>query len=180
MDLPDKMALAWRMVTEAHHGQLFPGTPFPYLLHLTQVTSEVVACLQVEPAPDAELSLLCAVLHDIVEDTEVTSEQVRAAFGGDVAQGVAALSKDKNLSKEASMADSLQRIRQCPQAVWKVKLADRVTNLQKPPAHWSREKCLAYREEAGQILEALGAASPALAQRLAGRIDAYESVMPQQ
>ena len=180
MSLPDKLALAWRAATEAHHGQRFPGTDLPYLLHLSQVQSEVVACLQIEPAMDAELSLVCAVLHDIVEDTDVTAAQVEAEFGAEVARGVAALSKDKSLPKSAAMADSLARIKACPPAVWKVKLADRVSNLQEPPVFWSREKCMAYRDEAKLILDALGEASPALAERLAARIDAYEAKLPAQ
>ena len=76
------------------------------------------------------------------------------------------------------MADSLARIREQSHAVWKVKLADRITNLQRPPAHWTREKCMKYREEAREILAALGESSPVLAARLGDRIDNYAELMP--
>jgi (p)ppGpp synthase/HD superfamily hydrolase len=77
------------------------------------------------------------------------------------------------------MPDSLRRIRLQPYAVWKVKLADRITNLQGPPAHWSREKAVAYRAEARQILKALGDSSTVLADRILTKIEAYEDLLPE-
>jgi (p)ppGpp synthase/HD superfamily hydrolase len=156
-----------------------PGTKLPYLLHLSQVMTEVAAALQIEPAEDSELSILCAVLHDTVEDTAVTVADVAAEFGDAVASGVSALSKDGTLPKAEQMPDSLRRIQLEPPAVWKVKLADRITNLQRPPPHWSHEKAVAYRAQAQQIREALGASSPVLAARLKARIQAYGDVLPE-
>lgn len=71
------------------------------------------------------------------------------------------------------MADSLARIRQQPLAVSMVKLADRITNLQPPPAHWDAAKIADYRAEAGTILEALDDADGWLAARLRGKIEGY-------
>lgn len=174
----DAIAQALRFAAEAHAGQTVPGTRLPYLLHLAQVMSEVQAALLVEPAEDGELSVLCAILHDVVEDTAVTVAEVAARFGAEVAAGVAALTKDGRLAKSARMADSLARIRRQPKAVWKVKLADRITNLQPPPAHWPRDRCVRYLAEAGGILEALGDASPVLARRFEEKMRAYPGFMP--
>ena len=176
---PETITRAIRFAAEAHQGQRVPGTDLPYLLHLAQVAAEVNAALTVEPAPDGELSVLCAILHDTIEDTVVTHEQVARGFGSLVADGVDALSKRPHLPKDQAMADSLERIRQQSTAVWKVKLADRITNLAAPPAHWSREKALGYQAEARRILAALGAASPVLAARLAARIEGYTALLPQ-
>jgi (p)ppGpp synthase/HD superfamily hydrolase len=55
-----------------------------------------------------------------------------------------------------------------------VKLADRISNLQQPPAHWTAEKISHYRQEALDIHTLLGAASPLLAQRLMTKIEAYQ------
>ena len=96
-----------------------------------------------------------------------------ACFGGDVAAGVRALTKSSTLPKSAAMADSLQRIRTQPVEVWAVKMADRITNLARPPAHWTDEKIAVYRDEARSILDALGAAHEPLVTRLAHRIAAY-------
>lgn len=71
------------------------------------------------------------------------------------------------------MADSLGRIRRQPKEIWMVKLADRITNLQSPPAHWDKEKITSYMNEGIQIYEALKDANDLLAKRLKARIDYY-------
>jgi len=162
---------------EAHKGQLVPGTEISYLMHLSLVTMEVVAALRHEPDRNEDLAVQCALLHDVIEDTKVTYEQVRDAFGSGVADGVLSLTKTDAIEKSARMADSLNRIRQQPREVWMVKLADRITNLQPPPPYWTTEKRAAYREEAREILSSLGEASPFLAQRLQKKIDDYVSYL---
>lgn len=169
----DAYVRALRFAAERHRGQRVPGTELPYLVHVTSVTAEVIAALPATPGLDAELAVPCALLHDTIEDTDATFEDVAAAFGAEVAEGVRALSKDAALPKADRMADSLRRIRARPHAVWAVKLADRITNLAPPPAGWSRDKCRAYRDEAIAIADALGAASPALDARIRARIAAY-------
>jgi (p)ppGpp synthase/HD superfamily hydrolase len=71
------------------------------------------------------------------------------------------------------MRDSLARIAQQPREIAIVKLADRITNLQPPPEPWTCDKRVAYREQAREILAALGAACVPLARRLAEKIEAY-------
>jgi (p)ppGpp synthase/HD superfamily hydrolase len=134
---------------------------------------EVIAALRAEPERDQELAVQCALLHDVVEDTATTVEQLRATFGPAVATGVSALSKDKLLPKGRQLEDSLRRIREQPPEVWMVKLADRIANLQPPPSHWTPDKVAGYREEAATIYSSLKDASPVLAKRLARRIAAY-------
>lgn len=163
----DTIQKAILFAAQAHATQLFPGTELPYLLHLAQVASEVTS------ANGSELSVLCAWLHDTIEDTATSYETVQATFGVAVAQGVLALTKDSNLPKEQRMADSLERILQQPADIAWVKLADRISNLQGPPHYWTPEKIAGYREEAQQILDALGPSCPALAARLEAKITAY-------
>lgn len=167
---PDAYVAALRFAAAAHADQRVPGTQLPYLVHLCSVAGEVIAALPVE-RPD--LAVRCALLHDTVEDTLVTLEAVRAAFGSEVAEGVDALTKRASLPKEAQMDDSLERIRACPREIWMVKLADRITNLAPPPGHWTPARCRSYRIEAERILARLGEAHPGLAGRLAQRIAAY-------
>lgn len=165
---------AYRFAAEAHQGQLFPGTNLSYLMHLSFVSMEVIACLGIEPHHAGDLALQCALLHDVLEDTAITFPEVEKAFGGQVAQGVLALTKKDTLSKSTAMKDSLRRIRQQPKEVWLVKLADRITNLAPPPHYWSRDKIERYRTEACEIQAALQAASAYLSHRLARKIDEYE------
>lgn len=169
---------AARFAARAHQGATVPGTELPYLLHVVQVCHEALGAAAADPTLDRRLILACALLHDTVEDTDTTVEQLAETFGEAVAAGVSALSKRDHidgvaLTKAEKMADSLSRIRAQPREVWCVKLADRITNLQPPPAHWMADKIRSYQEEARIILEHLGEASPVLAARLAGKIEGY-------
>ena len=164
---------AYRFAAEAHQGQLYPGTELPYLMHLSFVSMEILGVLSVESGHDGNLALQCALLHDSIEDTAVTYEQLVAKFGVKVADGVLALSKNPALEKSQQLTDSLDRIKTQPTEIWMIKLADRITNLQKPPAHWTQAKIVRYHQEAIEIHAALKAASPVLASRLAEKIENY-------
>jgi (p)ppGpp synthase/HD superfamily hydrolase len=173
----DDYARAYRFAAQAHQGQTVPGTDLPYIMHLSFVSMEVIAALGAEPGRDGNLAVQCALLHDVIEDTDVTFDQVEAAFGNAVAQGVLALSKDETLEKSRQMQDSLRRIQQQPREVWMVKLADRISNLAPPPYYWTKEKIARYREEATEIYDALHSASRFLAARLLDKIEAYKAYL---
>ncbi len=164
---------AYLFAATAHRGQKVPGCDLPYITHVSLVTMEVIAALRAEPGRNEDLAVQCALLHDVLEDTQTPPETLEELFGRDVTAGVQALSKNPDLPKPKQMPDSLRRIRQQPHEVWLVKLADRITNLLPPPAHWDNERIDHYRAEAGDILAALGEASPFLAERLRRKIDAY-------
>ncbi len=173
----DDYTRAYRFAALAHHGQTVPGTDFSYIMHLSFVSMEVIAALGVERGRDGNLAVQCALLHDVIEDTAITYEQVETKFGKEVAQGVLALSKDETLEKSRQMQNSLERIQQQPREVWMVKLADRISNLAPPPYYWTKEKIARYREEATEIHDALHSASPFLAARLLVKIEAYQAYL---
>ena len=172
----DKYIEAWNFATKWHNGQFLPGTELPYINHVANVAMEVMSASAFDNSvEDPDLGLQCALLHDTIEDTKATFEMITENFGDRVARGVLALSKDKSLaSKEDQMNDSLSRIRKEPKEVWMVKLGDRITNLQKPPLYWKAKKIHYYRNEAVKILDALGSANSALAERLKLKIDNYK------
>lgn len=170
---------AWRFAAEAHHGQLLPGSQLPYIVHVAAVAMELgnamAKRMQIgKPVVQPDFAIQVALLHDVVEDTEVSVEQLRARFGDAIAEGVSALSKDPEVGdKPAQMLDSLARIRTQPAEVWMVKLADRIVNLQAPPHYWKPEKIRGYRAEAREIHAQLGAACDVLGPRLLDKIAAY-------
>ncbi len=169
---------AYMFAAYAHQGQLVPGTVLPYIVHISLVSMEIMAALSHEPDPHGDLAIQCALLHDVLEDTLVSYAELEHTFGVAVARGVQALTKNPTLPRATRMADSLTRIKEQPPAVWKVKLADRITNLQQPPATWSATKIGQYRDEAEQIYAALHTASPYLAYRLRQCITKYGSSSP--
>jgi len=175
---PTSVELAWAYATRQHQGQTYggqaQGEQIPYMTHIGAVVMELMWGLQSDASANADLALQCAALHDTIEDTGASFDDIRQRFGLAVAQGVQALSKYASLpGKPAQMADSLRRIRLQPREVWMVKLADRICNLQAPPFYWNDDKILAYQAEARVILEALGDASAPLAARLGDKIEAY-------
>src|SRR4051794_24188070 len=120
MFTPDRYVAALRFAATKHAGQRMTGSELPYLVHVTSVAGEVLAAL--EPELDGDLAVQCALLHDTLEDTATTFDELAAAFGRAVADGVLALSKvDDAIPKHERMADSLRRIRLQPREVWIVK-----------------------------------------------------------
>ncbi len=164
---------ALRFAAAAHQGQKYPGTDLPYLMHLNFVSMEVMAALSIETTDNPNLAVQCAILHDVLEDTPVTDTRLADEFGETVLQGVKALTKNQSLPKPLQMADSLKRIQEQPTEIWMVKLADRISNLQRPPSYWTNEKIMSYREEAILIYESLKAGSAYLANRLMDKIEKY-------
>ncbi len=161
---------------KAHKNQKVPGSEMNYVTHIANVSMEVAAALVQSPNSgiDATFAVQCALLHDCIEDTPISYEDIKTAFGLAVADGVLALTKDFSLpTKSAQMVDSLQRIVAAGAAVRLVKMADRVNNLQSPPAHWSLDKKKKYLKEAALILAELQGVNPYIEQRLAEKIKAY-------
>ncbi len=169
----DAYLKALHFAAGAHDGQYVPGTRQPYLVHVVSVAMEVISALRAEIVEAPDLAVQCALLHDVIEDTEISYGEIADRFGVAVADGVQALTKNAGLAKGDAMADSLARIQTQPVEIWLVKLADRITNLQPPPRDWTAEKCSRYRVEARQIHQALADASDYLSARLEQQIDSY-------
>jgi (p)ppGpp synthase/HD superfamily hydrolase len=174
----DLIRTAWDIAARAHDGQKYGGAApeeqIEYLKHIGGVVLEIMQALRHHPDADAELAIACAILHDTVEDSEITTAYLFDQFGSHIAAGVAALTKNSALqNKEEAMLDSLNRIREQPPEVWMVKMADRIINLSHPPYYWDDKKMAAYRAEAQLIHDHLHSASAYLGQRLQDKINAY-------
>ena len=174
----DKYLEAWNFASAIHNGQKIPGSDIPYINHLGLVAMEATAAIANKTINNPNILVLCALLHDSIEDTSTSYEDIQKVFGNEVADGVLSLTKNKNLpSKAEQMQDSINRIKEQPKEVWMVKLCDRITNLQPPPKHWNNEKIAKYQKEARFILEQLGEASQFLAERLKIKIDTYDQYL---
>lgn len=169
----DEYIRTYLFAASAHLGQPMPDSELPYIVHVSMVSMEIIAALQVEPGYDGDLAIKCALLHDVLEDREITIKQITNEFGKRVANGVLALTKDRHIEKTRQIEESLTRILKQPREVWMVKMADRITNLRPPPSSWSNIKIQGYKREAIKIHDALKSASPYLASRLYAKIKAY-------
>jgi guanosine-3',5'-bis(diphosphate) 3'-pyrophosphohydrolase len=154
-------------------NQKVKGTKLPYVVHLSNVAMEVFMASSHTEHLDLEFAIPVALLHDTIEDTSTTLEELDEQFGTDISRGVLALTKNEKMPKELQTIDSLARIKQLRKEVWAVKLADRITNLQEPPSDWSSKKRLKYLEDSKLILHALKGANKYLAARLKEKIEEY-------
>ena len=164
---------------EAHKKQKIKGTEQNYLAHLSHVSAELMAALiqNNNATINVDLCLCCALLHDSIEDTSITYLDIANQFSVEIADGVQALTKDERVEKVEQLNDSLKRIKQQPPEIHMVKLADRISNLRKPPENWSYEKRKAYLVDAQKILDTLGAANDVLSNRLTEKIAQYKTYL---
>ena len=114
---------------QAHAGTERRGKGFPYIVHPMEAM-EIVATI----TPDQEL-LAAAALHDTVEDTDVTVEEIRAQFGERIASLVAAESDEMpaGVSEEdswhARKKAAIDRLAAAPHDAKIVALGDKLSNM---------------------------------------------------
>jgi len=166
---------AMKFAGEKHANQRVPASKANYLLHLSNVAMEVLIAYQNNPNFDCDFAVQVAILHDILEDTSTSFNELEDQFGEPIATAVLALTKDKLLpNKKEQMRDSLKRINTLQKEVGLVKLADRITNLQKPPAHWGKDKIKQYHKEAQLISKTLANKNEFLNLRLIQKNETYQ------
>ena len=113
----------------AHSGTERRGKGFPYIIHPMEAM-EIVATM----TTDQEL-LAAAALHDSVEDTDVTIEDIRTEFGDRIASLVAQESEERpeGLSEEESWHDrkqaAIDRLAKASRDVKIVALGDKLSNI---------------------------------------------------
>jgi len=112
-----------------HHGDQRRPTGAPYLEHLLEALEFLVRGAGVTD-PDV---LCAAVLHDVVEDTACTVDDVRAAFGARVANlvdWVTIPEREDTADRKAAKEAYLKGLENAPDDAIAVKLADRASNVQ--------------------------------------------------
>lgn len=145
---------------ERHSAQRRKGPDAaPYVNHLIEVAMLVASVGQVE---DVEV-LIAAVLHDVLEDTPTTADEVAARFGPRVCGLVQALSDDKALPRKRRRELTLADLPAAEAPVKLIKLADLSSNIKLLPPTWSEEHKLEYLEWSEHAATICAAECPALA-----------------
>lgn len=110
--------------------------------------------------------LVAAILHDTVEDTETTVEELAEVFGSAIASIVAEVTDDKRLPKPERKRLQVERAPTSSPQAKLVKLADKICNLRDvldaPPAHWPLERRRGYFEWAKAVIDGLRGTHPVL------------------
>ncbi|WP_242889275.1 HD domain-containing protein [Actinomadura litoris] len=124
----EKAALAARR----WHGDQTRPTGVPYIEHLLEALEVLV-----RGAGETNPAILdAALLHDVVEDTPATLADIEAEFGDEVAELVDWVTKPPaggagRQARRAAKSAYLRRLRDAPREAVVVKLADRVSNVQR-------------------------------------------------
>ena len=110
--------------------------------------------------------LIAAVLHDTIEDTDTTEQELVKHFGKDVADIVLEVTDDKTLPKAERKQLQIEHAAHISRRAKLVKLADKICNLRditaSPPADWSIVRKQEYFEWAKSVVDRLRGVHPGL------------------
>jgi len=145
----------------------------PYINHPIQL-----AYILVQADIEDPLVLAAALLHDTIEDTNTTHDEIEIVFGHEIANIVVECSDDKTLSKlERKQAQVEHAARISPRAKL-VKLADKIANVSdidgSPPAGWSLERKREYFDWAKRVVDQMRGTNA----KLEARFDAEYAKRP--
>jgi (p)ppGpp synthase/HD superfamily hydrolase len=147
-------------------GQLRKYTFEPYIVHPAEVAGIVA------DAGGTESQIAAAWLHDVVEDTGVTIEVIRAEFGDEIATLVGWLtdvSRPEQGNRAVRKAIDRAHTAAAPGAAQTVKLADLISNTRSIVAH-DEKFAVTYLAEKRELLKVMTKADPALMARAKAQI----------
>lgn len=102
------------------------------------------------------VTLAAAVLHDTIEDTETTGEELERQFGSEVRRIVEELTDDKSLPKEVRKRLQIEHASLASSKAKLVKLADKICNIvdvtNDPPPDWLPERRRAYLDWSEEVV----------------------------
>jgi len=158
-----RILAAAQFAAEKHAGQKRKGIAGePYVNHLLEVATLIAGSSDVL---DTNL-VIAGLLHDTIEDTGVTAQELEQRFGRDVASLVLEVTDDKSLPKQTRKALQVQNAPKKSPRAQVIKLADKTSNLRSllvsPPADWSFERKQEYFDWAKQVVDGLTAPNRAL------------------
>ncbi len=175
-----RLMTALDFAARAHANQRRKGAAQePYVNHLIEVGNLIAAATGGE---DTDL-VIGGLLHDTLEDTKVTFEQLSRRFGDRIAGWVAENTDDMSLPKEERKRRRLELARAKSPGAKTIKLADMISNLRatalSPPAGWPAEWCLGYIKSCREMHEALAGANAQLDRLFADEADRAEASVKQ-
>jgi (p)ppGpp synthase/HD superfamily hydrolase len=138
------------------------GRGEPYVNHLTEVAALLA------DATDGEdvVLLMGGLLHDTLEDTDTTYEDLEQRFGPEVAALVAEVTDDKSLSRTERKRQQIEKTPGKSSRAKLLKLADKTSNLRglvaSPPTGWSPERLRDYVVWARDVVRSCRGLNPRL------------------
>lgn len=134
----------------------------PYINH----PIALVNILLIEVGITDEVVLIAALLHDTVEDTNTTFEEIEQHFGQVVRDVVAEVTDDKSLPKAVRKQNQIDHAPGLSDRAKLVKLADKISNIRdtasSPPEGWSQDRIDEYLEWGKAVIAPIRGIHPQL------------------
>ncbi len=116
----------------------------PYINHPLEVANLLANVGKIE---DYNI-LIAAVLHDTIEDTETTKEEITELFGARVCEMVLEVTDDKSLPKDVRKQKQIEHAPHLSAGAKQIKLSDKISNIrdvmENPPGGWSEDRRREY------------------------------------
>ena len=146
----EKIRKAFAYISEKHKDQIRFSTGYPYITHCLSVYSIVKTYKQSKNETD----LLCAsLLHDVLEDCDVSYDELKLEFGEMTASIVQEVTNDKNYDGMPKLEYMNQKLQSLSNYALVIKLADILDNISDLPTPKQLERysmqlkyLLAYRQ----------------------------------
>jgi (p)ppGpp synthase/HD superfamily hydrolase len=149
----------------------------PCIDHLIEVADLVALSLT---EVDTNL-LIAALLHDVVEDTPTTNQEVAERFGPDVAGLVAEVTDDKSLPKAERKRIQIEDAPKKSKRAQSIKVADKISNLRailnSPPTDWDQDRKKEYFAWAKKVVDGLTAPNPKLKEQFEKTLREFDGRM---
>jgi (p)ppGpp synthase/HD superfamily hydrolase len=145
----------------------------PYISHPIGVAYNLMSVGEVR---DSSI-IMGALLHDTVEDTQTTFEEIEAKFGKQVTGYVRELTDDRSLAKEARKRLQVINASNRSKGAAQIKLADKLYNLNdlfiNPPDDWTQARIDRYYEWAQSVVDRLPKSNDKLLSAVDDLINSY-------
>jgi guanosine-3',5'-bis(diphosphate) 3'-pyrophosphohydrolase len=150
---PADLLRAITFAADKHSGQRRKdASESPYINH----PIAVAAVLAIEGDVTDGTTLVAAILHDTVEDTETTFEELSGQFGEDVSNLVREVTDDKSLDKAVRKQLQIEHAAKSSAKAKQIKLADKICNIRdimsSPPADWSLQRRNEYLDWSQKVV----------------------------
>jgi len=160
-----RLLKAFKFAAHKHqHQRRKSEAAVPYINHLIAVAD--ILC-EIGGVRDIDI-IAAGILHDTIEDTDTSPDELDAEFGPRVLSIVEEVTDDKDLPKQVRKRLQIERAGKASIEARHVKLADKICNVQdlieSPPAEWPLERQIQYVDWAESVITGLRGSNEQLEQ----------------
>ncbi len=172
---PGVLVRAYAFAAECHRDQRRKGSDSqPYINHLTDVARILWAIGGIHDIA----TIAAGILHDTIEDTKLTEEDLAKEFGAEIAAIVMELTDDMTLPGDERKRCQVEHADSLSAPAGRIKIADKISNIEdviaNPPTDWSIARRKAYVEWGKAVVDRI----PKTGGTLEGYFDSlYERAM---